>query len=319
MKNNINDSIIVDENEKKNLRNKTKKSLVKSFSMLVLVSFCLISSVFTFFYEEDDSVNIKVGVSNGIQISVDATTWKTSINNNDITKYAYLGNSNQIPSKMSAVSSAGDVDLSTGFMKMFKGLLQIDSDIESGYRIESERTIESSGTEGDFIAFDLFVLSNEDSAVYLSNTSDVISSDNSCAKDAVRVAFLYQGVSDEVTDALNLKGAESYNNENQQTNIIWEPNNEEEMSYYAINQNINGEDSVDYMSNGDEFTLITPSIQTPSLNKINGSSKTLFNLRKCINKIRIYAWIEGQDNDCTNNISTSDIIYNIQITKDAEE
>ena len=36
------------------------------------------------------------------------------------------------------------------------------------------------------------------------------------------------------------------------------------------------------------------------------------------NKIRVYAWVEGQDNDCSNNVSVSDIMYNIQISKDAE-
>ena len=85
---------------------------------------------------------MKVSVSNGIQISVDAETWKTYIDNNDIISSAYVGNANQIPTKMNAVSSAGEVDLSTGFMKIFKSFHEIDSSIESGYRIESQRTIE---------------------------------------------------------------------------------------------------------------------------------------------------------------------------------
>lgn len=300
------------------LRNEKKKSLIKSFSMLMIVGVCLVSSLYTFFYEDKDNVNIKVGVSNGIQISVDAETWKTYIDNKDIINSAYVGNVNQIPSEMNAVSSAGDVDISTGFMKIFKSFHEIDSSVKNGYRIESQRSIETSGNKGDFIAFDLFVLSNEDTAVYLSNKSDVIAIENSCAKNALRVAFLYQGVSENVNEAIELKGANSYTDYDQLTNIIWEPNNDKESSYYAVNQNIDSVDSIDYKSNGEEFTLMTPSIQTPVLNNEYGTSKTLFNLNKGINKIRVYAWIEGQDSDCSNNVSVSDIMYNIQISKDAE-
>ena len=300
------------------LKYEKKKSLIKSFSMLMIVGVCLVSSLYTFFYEEKENVNVKVGVSNGIQISVDAETWKTYIDNNDIISSAYVGNANQIPTKMNAVSSAGEVDISTGFMKIFKSFHEIDSSIESGYRIESQRIIETGGNNGDFIAFDLFVLSNEDTAVYLSNKSDVIAVENSCAKNALRVAFLYQGVSDSVEDAIELKEANSYTDYDQLTNIIWEPNNDKESSYYAVNQDIYGKDSVDYQSTGEEFTLVTPSIQTPVLNNEYGSSKTLFNLGKGINKIRVYAWVEGQDSDCSNNVSVNDIMYNIQISKDAE-
>ena len=225
----------------------------------------------------------------------------------------------QIKYLMNAVSSAGEVDVSTGFMKMFKSLLEIDSDSNSGYRIESQRSVESSGSNGDFVAFDLFVLSNEDTAVYLNNSSDVVSNDNNCAKDALRVAFLYQGASDNIDDAILLKGAESYDLDNQDTNIIWEPNSSNNDGYYAVNQNIYDYESVDYKSNGEEFTLIEPSIKTPSLNIVNGTNKTLFNLKKGINKIRIYAWLEGQDSDCSLNMSASDIIYNIKITKYIEE
>jgi hypothetical protein len=258
-------------------------------------------------------------VSNGIQISVDGETWKTTINKNDILEYGYSGNTNQIPVEMNAVSSAGEVELSTGFMKMFKSLLEIDSSVDNGYRIESQRSVESAGNSGDFVAFDLFVLSNENTAVYLSNTSDVVSNDNSCAKDALRVAFLYQGASENVNDALILKGAESYYDENQNTNIIWEPNSIDDDGYYAVNQDIYDYESVDYKSNGDEFTFIEPSLKTPKLNILNGTDKTLFNLEKGINKIRIYAWLEGKDSDCSLNMSVSDIMYNIKITKYVEE
>lgn len=303
--------------EKEALKNEKIKSMISVFSMMIITIGCLVISSYSFFYKENDSINVKVGVSNGIQVSVDAKTWKTSINNSDIINNAYEGNTNQLPDQLNAVSSAGDVDVSTGFMKMFKSLLQVDGNATSGYRIESERTYEESGNNGDFVAFDIFVLSNEDGAVYLSNNSDVISHENTCASNAVRVAFLYQGASEDSEEVIGLKGASSYDEESQNTNIIWEPNNIREDAYYAINQDINSSENIEYNSDSDVFTLITPSILTPESNSVNGSSKTLFNLKKGINKIRIYAWIEGQDSDCYNNITASDIMYNIQISKEA--
>ena len=315
MEDNKYDSLSKEEKEK--LKSEKIKSMISVFSMMIITIGCLAISSYSFFYNENKSVNVNVGVSNGIQISVDAKTWKTSINNSDIINNAYKGNKNQLPGELSAVSSAGEVDISTGFMKMFKSLLYVDGNSSNGYRIEAERSYEEEGNNGDFVAFDIFVLSNEDGAVYLSNNSDVIAKENTCASDAVRVAFLYQGVSDDSDEVIGLKGASSYNEESQDTNIIWEPNNIKESSYYAVNQDINENANVDYKSNGEEFTLITPSIQTPESNSVNGSSKTLFNLKKGINKIRIYAWIEGQDSDCYNNITASDIMYNIQISKEA--
>ena len=58
-------------------------------------------------------------------------------------------------------------------------------------------------------------------------------------------------------------------------------------------------------------------IKTPNGNTANGEYKTLFNLAAGINKIRIYGWVEGQDYDCENNASGSNITYNIQISKNA--
>ena len=106
--------------EKENLKNEKIKSMISVFSKMIINIGCLVISSYSFFYKEKENVNVKVGVSNGIQVSVDAKTWKTSINNSDIITNAYKGNKNQLPGELSAVSSAGEVDVSTGFMKMFK-------------------------------------------------------------------------------------------------------------------------------------------------------------------------------------------------------
>ena len=143
--------------EKECLKSKKIKSMISVFSMMIITLGCLVISSYSFFHKENNSINVRVGVSNGIQVSVDAKTWKTSINNSDIINNAYDGNKNQLPGELSAVSSAGDVDVSTGFLKMFKSLLQVDGSSSSGYRIEAERSYENTGNDGDFVAFDIFV------------------------------------------------------------------------------------------------------------------------------------------------------------------
>ena len=72
------------EEEKEDLRSEKIKSMISVFSMMIITIGCLAISSYAFFYEDKNSINVNVGVSNGIQISVDAKTWKTSINNNDI-------------------------------------------------------------------------------------------------------------------------------------------------------------------------------------------------------------------------------------------
>ena len=40
----------------------------------------------------------------------------------------------------------------------------------------------------------------------------------------------------------------------------------------------------------------------------------ILNLKAGITKVRIYMWVEGQDVDCENSASGSDIQYNIQFS-----
>ena len=37
-----------------------------------------------------------------------------------------------------------------------------------------------------------------------------------------------------------------------------------------------------------------------------------------ITKVRIYMWIEGQDVDCENNVTGTDITYKITLSKDSD-
>ena len=124
------------------------------------------------------------------------------------------------------------------------------------------------------------------------------------------------------------------------TNIFWEPNNNIHKpggvaqaqnygqtsfttntvvpNYLGIKADITAETALDYQSNSATyFDTVTPDITTPEDNNANGEYKTLFNLAAGINKVRIYGWVEGQDYDCENNASGTNIKFNIQISKNA--
>ena len=230
-------------------------------------------------------------------------------------------------------------------MKMYKGELVADATIASGYRLEATRSTEApgvngaAGTEGDFVTFDLFILATQATSIYLTGSSDVVTSGTDKGlKNAARLAFLYQGstTAGDYATARTLKGASSHS-AGTTSNVIWEPNSTTHTNYgisqaanygvtitdgtavtpyYGVQTDITTENAVDYTSTSETyFKTVTPDILTTVG---NGVDKTLpFNLAVGINKIRVYAWIEGQDYDCENNASGTKVIFKFQIAKAA--
>ena len=334
---------IVNENHEESSNN--RKKILTAFLMLIVTAISLTTASYAWFTENTtvtvDSIDVNVSAANGIQVSVDAVNWKANISTDDIKTKAYVGNTNQVPSQIVPVSTIGEVDATTGFMKMYKGSIEADSTTAHGYRIVSEQSVEQAGTQGDFIAFDLFLLTTQATTVYLTTSSDVVATATDTGlKNASRVAFLYEGsaATGASASAIALKGAASHGEGN--NNMFWEPNSNAHKAggisqannygetnfdattivpnYYGIKAPIAANPAVDYQSKVDTyFGQVTPDIQTPEGNTANGEYKTLFNLAAGINKIRIYGWVEGQDYDCENNASGSNITYNIQISKNA--
>ena len=331
--------------EKKEESNDGRKKILTAFLMLIVTAISLTTASYAWFTENTtvtvDSIDVNVSAANGIQVSVDAVNWKANITTAEITGSAYQGNTNQLPSQIVPVSTIGEVDTATGFMKMYKGSIEADASTAHGYKIVASRSTEQAGTLGDFIAFDLFLLATQPTTVYLTTTSDVIASGaDTGLKNAARVAFLYEGsaATGASADAIALKGATSHGTGN--TNIFWEPNNNIHKpggvaqaqnygqtsfttntvvpNYLGIKADIEAGLSIDYQSNSATyFSTVTPDITTPDDNNANGEYKTLFNLASGINKVRIYGWVEGQDYDCENNASGTNIKFNIQISKNA--
>ena len=334
------------QSEVKEEKNDNRKKILTAFLMLIVTAVSLTTASYAWFTENTtvsvEDMEVTVDASNGIQISTDAQKWKASITNADILA-GYTGATNQLPSKLSPVSTIGDVETTTGFMKMFKGNLIADSNIPSGYRLEATRSTEAAGingaagTEGDFVAFDLFVLATQATSIYLTGSSDVVTSGaDKGLKNGARLAFLYQGstTAGDYATARTLKGASSHS-AGTTSNVIWEPNSTTHTNYgiaqaanygatitdgqavtpyYGIQTEITTANALDYTSTSETyFKSVTPDILTTVG---NGTDKTLpFNLAVGINKIRVYAWIEGQDYDCENNASGTKVVFRFQIAK----
>lgn len=164
---------------------------------------------------------VNVAAQNGIQISVDGTTWKSIIQTADIQGAIakYTAAKNQVPAAVEPVSTVGEMD-TDGLMKMYYGV--VDTNADGDYILTATKSTETNGTEGKFIAFDLFFKVDQDTETYLTSTSGVVAEgDDSGIKNASRMAFIVLGnttAGDTVANiqALNAGTTAPVN--------IWEPN-----------------------------------------------------------------------------------------------
>ena len=151
------------------------------------------------------------------------------------------------------------------------------------------------------------------------------------------MAFLVEGntaTGSSLTTIQSLKGAQSFGASGS-TTYIWEPNADvhtasaisnakdsygitttagpeiDPVVYYGVKQNITTGIALPTTNNGTDttnFTKITPSYVTNQ----TMVDTPIFSLKAGITKVRVYMWVEGQDVDCENTASGSDISYNLQ-------
>jgi len=353
--------------------NKKEEKRRKKFRTLILLLFLTIimfgTSTYAWFTANQlvtiNSLNVHVESTGGIQISTNATNWKSVITNADILAgYHYdLGNDeylnavNQVPSDLTAVSTDA-VPVTTGD---FKGRLNmyspiIATDAGGAYTLATELTREVGGTDGaantttgKFVVFDIFLRLDSQRTVYLTTDSDVVTKENEDdrgLKNAARVAFVYLGNAVSSTEPATLAGM----NNPLTTNgvILWEPNYDTHSStvvtsvapeygvtltanpansdtynavpYRGVNQEISPAQSLIGTVNSSKPTVgttngttaLTPDIQTKAGNGALNVFKS--DMPAGVSKYRVYMWIEGQDIDCENNATGSNIVYNIKLT-----
>ena len=211
-------------------QNRKRRRILIAFIMVLFTGIILTASTYAWFTANRtvtvSSIDVNVTTSTGLQISTDATSWKSLITNEDIHNANWVGVTNQLPTPglngiMAPISTVGETDGKTGFMNMYKGTIVTNTDTGNNI-LTAEKSTEKNGVSGDFVAFDLFFQSNEAHKIYLTEGSSVAATANgtdSGIQNAARVAFVVEGnvaYGSEPATAQALKEA--------QTPYIWEPN-----------------------------------------------------------------------------------------------
>lgn len=315
---------------------KRKSNLKSSLLLLLLLAILLISSSYAWFTANQtvtvSSLNVNVQASNGLQISADGTTWKAVLSNSDLTT-GYATAVNQIPTELAPVSTTGIV--TNGKMDMFYGT--VEANAAGTYMLTATQETDKHGASGRYIAFDLFLKVDKETQIYMTTGSKVeyAGETDQGLQNAARVAFVNEGTkaaSSAVADiqAMSLTSG---------TAMIWEPNydthtanglaaardiygktitkttGEAQQPYYGIKKAIPDTANITMIQtatpSADYFSSVSPTYKTISGHT---DSPAFLKLTAGVTKLRVYMWIEGQDVDCENNASGTNINFDLQFT-----
>lgn len=328
-------------------KSKRKVDIRSSILVLLLIAILLIASTYAWFTANTkvtiDTLEVNVKAQNGLQISADGTTWKTVLQNTDIdpdnvsTKYS--GNTNQIPTVMEPVSTVGNIV--AGKMDMFYGV--VTSDDAGVWKLSASKLTDTKGkgeNAGKYIVFDTFLKVDKESPLTLTAESNVVAKDPANSKgleNAARVAFVELGNTgaDSTIATIQGLGNDKGTGDAGVVTHIWEPNYDVHTSfgataardtygitttegpdaakipYNGIKAEISADNAVTLDSTDENyFSAVTPEYTT----KKAITDTQIFTLKAGVTKVRIYMWVEGQDVDCENTASGSDIQYNVQFT-----
>lgn len=305
---------------KKNLNKRSPKKALVPALLATLCSLGALTSVSYAWFTMGNTasvgqIDVNVQAADGMQISADASSWKSLLPVDEL-KNPELDN--KFPAELKPVSTAGK--LTDGALNMFEGT-------------QINEKVETVATTENFIVFDLYIKLDNDKklSLYLgSYVKDLVDEDHA-DKDsslASRVAFVNEGVvtTGKPEDAKALKAGSEV--------VIWEPNattfnktntNNKisgKQAYTGVNSAISLDDKGNYIPVQDDpetdvdeskatyeshFTTMETLSPTYDSNFVTTAEQELLNLKKGINKVRIYIWLEGQDVDCTNEIAEGTI------------
>ena len=326
-------------------KNKKKLNLRSSLLVLLLIAILLIASTYAWFTANTvvtiSTLNVHVEAKGGLQISADGINWKTVLSNDDIAPdklKTYAGNVNQIPTTLEPVSTTGNV--TDGKMDMFYGVVTAataaddTAGIKLGdFTLTTSKQVDTKGTTGKYIVFDAFLKVDKDQTLSLTKNSDVkadtAKSEDRGLKNAARVAFVPS--TSVAADGAETTAIQSLVPDGKA--CIWEPNDDVHtaaavsaassiygqttsttgaapLSYYGVKAEISTPVPLNSKAEA-SFAEVKPSIQTK---EGNDAVNKVCDLKKGITKVRIYMWVDGQDVDCENNASGSDITYDVQFS-----
>lgn len=306
-----------------------KKALLPAIAMVLASVIALSGVTYAWFTTgitaQVEDLDVNVATANGLQVSLDAASWKTIITADDVRNAigdagaAYGNRKIQYPTtEISPVSSAGVID-ANGLMEMFLGTL------DNGKLISSRETEANTSEAGNFVAFDLFIKSSTDQWPLILKMGDssvtginIETGDATTigTEKAVRVAFVPMGYASTAAAARSLNSIPDSINESMSLNgkaIIWEPNAGTRAT--AVDA---ADGKLSYYGFCDSFDTPMTEAEVIAAGKAASVSTTTtdiqFPLGAGINKIRVYIWLEGQDIDCINDISNGDFRVNLFFT-----
>ena len=321
---------------------KRRRKLFLALIMILLLIATLGTATYAWFTANRtvtvEQIDVNVSTSQGLQISTDASNWKSIVTNDDIKNANWSGCTNQLPqgtgNTIVPVSTIGTVDSSTGFMEMYRGTVEADKTTGKNF-LTAVRSTETKGTTGDFVAFDLFFQSSQAQTVYLTSESNVVASGTDKGiQNSARVAFIKEG-----SVAYGATPAQAQVLKGEISKFFWEPNYDvhtasgvanasnvygisvgqtggSQLAYLGVKAPIAKANAIELDSDDSNFFgAISPTGSLasgiPTTSYLNA-----FDVAEGITKIRIYMWIEGQDVDCEDHASGSALSYNLQFSID---
>lgn len=257
---------------------------------------------------------------------------------------------NQLPSVLVPVSTVGGVISGTGKLDMYKGTVVSNETTGNLELTAVEDNNETKGTTGDYVAFDIFLKLDQAANVYLEKGSGVKASTTDASKGlqyAARYAFVTEGngaATDPQYNLVSLKGATASNVKIVEPNfdghtaygvtqaslyyrdysnwdgITAQTENNTIVSYDGVKTTIpegillENTNYTDTPSKFQTVTTIPRSVAFGEGRNEDGNYLLFENMSAGVTKIRVYFWIEGQDVDCENNASGSNLIFNLSLT-----
>ena len=300
------------------------------------------------------TLDVHVEATNGLQISADAINWKAVLEKAEITpgetlNANYAANINKIATTLAPVSTIGTV--TNDCMEMFLGTVKSNPTtgaFELSATQEPAPTTTTRGTNGNFIVFDVFLKIDADTQVRLTESSNVVFKSQAEGdtdrglKNAARVGLVILGHADTsaTTSQMQALTGGAGLDATYKKLYIWEPNYDAHtqaganaatsiygksgvtagtgnnaLTYKGIKAAIpSGTPVALNETSGTYFGDVTPDIQTVAGTR--AQKYDLMLLKAGVTKVRVYMWIEGQDVDCENTASGSDISFNLGFTID---
>lgn len=337
--------------EKQIKRKENKKEKYASMLLLLFLTVVmLVTATYAWFTSNKtvtiSTLDVNVEATSGLQISADGFNWKSVLTNADLAGAhlagpgSYLGSTNQIPLVMEPVSTAGII--SAGKMNMFSGVVLDDN---GDFALSSTQLTDARGASGSYIVFDVFLKTEDDKDIYLSTNSGVTAKALTLdigLKNAARIGFLLPYATTESVSVPSDSALSSIQGQVPDKAFIWEPNFDVHtangvaaaLQVYGITTTTTGASAIPYdgvkaaiasatpiilpetnaTDNPTYFQTVNPSYKTPANYASALNYIKVFKLSRGITKVRVYMWVEGQDVDCENNASGSDLSFNIQFS-----